>query len=80
MSVSACETSGSRASRLGREPEARPGQRRELDEQMPERAGDDAEGEPGDAHARRQQERGADDREVVDDRGDRGRGEPAVRR
>ena len=47
---------------------------------MAERPRDDAERKAGDAHASASaEERGADDREVVDDRRDGGGGEPPLR-
>ena len=58
--------------------EAEPGQRPELDEQVPERAEDDADGETLDAERRAEDEGAADDREVVDDRRDGRRREPAA--
>ena len=46
---------------------------------MADRAGDDADGQPGDAHRWRQEHRGADDREVVDERRERRRTEAVAR-
>ncbi len=63
--------------RVVAEPE--PGERPDLDQEVAERAGDDAERQPDDAEARGQQDGRADDREVVDDRRHRRGGEPPAR-
>ena len=62
-----------------RDPGADAAHHRQLDEQVPERAEDDADRETHDAERRHEQERADDDRDVVDDRRERGRPEPALR-
>ena len=58
--------------------EAHPRQRTQLDEQVAHRTGDDAQGQTLDPEARAEDQRAADDREVVDDRRDGRRGEPTA--
>ncbi len=79
ISTSALRAWSSPRSMRGGPAEPEPVQRPGLDEEMPHRSGDDADGEAGDAHRAPQDERRTDDREVVDDRcGSRGR-EPTGR-
>ena len=59
---------------------SRAAQRRQLDEQVAERAGDDADREARRRPSTGQEDAAADDREVVDDRRDRGGREPAAGR
>ena len=54
-------------------------ERVELDEEVERASGDDAYGHAHHPHGRGQEDRAADDREVVDDRGQDGRHEPPAR-
>ena len=79
ISVSARRAWGSRLIDVRHVAEAELSQRRELDEEMAHRSGDDAERETVHPERRREQQSRPDDREVVDDRGHGRGGEPAAR-
>ena len=78
ISSSALRACGSPSVDPWRVAEAEARQRAELDEQVAERPGDDADREALDADRSGQEQRRADDREVVDDRGERRGREPAA--
>ena len=76
MSSRACLRLGIVAIDPGLVAEPEPPERLELDEQVAQRPGDDADRQAGHPEGRGQEQRPADDRQVVDARRDRRRGEP----